>query len=558
MKQVLLAICFLLVASIFPLSVRAESIDEFKTIISIQKAGSIRTTEQITYDFGDEERHGIFRKIPITKTNQDNKKFRLDFDDITVTDLQGQPYPFEDSIEDDTLSLKIGDANTTITGTHVYAISYTVRGALTYFSEHDELYWNSTGVEWEVPIMQSVTQLVLPESIGANQLTATCYTGPRGSTLQHCETVIEDGRITYTASPLLPFEGLTIVGGFPKGLVAVVEPTEVISFWDTPIGKMVATLLILGTIIGGLLWYIVYPLWLGIKWYRHGRDPRGTVGTTTASFDPPQATSGRPFTPAETGTLVDEHVDMAEISATIVGLAQKGHIKIVEKKKNDFYLEKLDADTSSLQPFEHKLLDGFFGNKTSIHIKNESLASEVEAVKKSLYTSLVNEKMFPENPDKIRTFYTGIAIAAGATLNIPLFLAASIFGRIMPKKTIAGVDQANIAQSLKNFLRSQERQLEFQAKNQLLFEKLLPFAVAFGVEKQWAKRFEDIDIKPPTWYQGYRGSHFTSSTFVHSLDSSFHSVSKAATPVSSSSGFSSGSSGGSSGGGGGGGGGGSW
>lgn len=93
------------------------------------------------------------------------------------------------------------------------------------------------------------------------------------------------------------------------------------------------------------------------------------------------------------------------------------------------------------------------------------------------------------------------------------------------------------------------------------FEKLLPYAVAFGVEKIWAKRFADIDMKQPEWYEGYSGYSYSSTNFVRSLDSSFDRVNKAATPVSStssSSGFSSGFSGGSSGGGGGGGGGGSW
>lgn len=557
-KRFLFTLSFLLLPFLFPHSVSAEAINEFKTTIAIQKDGSIQANEQIVYDFGAEERHGIFRTIPTTKNNQENKKFRLDFENITITDTNGQPYTFETSEENDTLSLKIGDPDKTISGIHTYNINYRVKGALTYFSDHDELYWNATGNTWEVPISTATTYVIIPNNTPHTQLTAACYTGTTGSTQQNCTSTVGDGRITYTVSALNPFEGLTLVAGFPKGLVAIVEPKEVISFWDTATGKMVATILIIGSIIGALLWYIVYPLWLGIKWYRHGRDPHATIGIATASFDPPQSSSGRPLTPAETGALIDERVDMSDISATIVDLAQKGYLKIIEKKKNDFYLEKIEKDTSTLQPFEKKLLDGFFGNKSSIRIKDESLSSEVEAVKKSLYTALVNEKFFPENPDKIRSFYTGITVAAGSTLNIPLFLAAGIFGRVMPRKTIQGVDESNKAQSLKNFLRSQERQLEFQAKNQMMFEKLLPYAIAYGVEKQWAKRFEDIDLKPPTWYQGYSGSHYTSSNFVHSLNSSFHSVSRAATPTSSSSGFSSGFSGGSSGGGGGGGGGGSW
>jgi uncharacterized membrane protein len=94
-------------------------------------------------------------------------------------------------------------------------------------------------------------------------------------------------------------------------------------------------------------------------------------------------------------------------------------------------------------------------------------------------------------------------------------------------------------------------------KNPKLFNKLLPYAIALGVEKEWAKQFEGMDInKETTWYASNQA--FTAYVLADSLSSSFStSVSSNFTPTqsSSSSGF---SSGGFSGGGGGGGGGGSW
>ena len=80
----------------------------------------------------------------------------------------------------------------------------------------------------------------------------------------------------------------------------------------------------------------------------------------------------------------------------------------------------------------------------------------------------------------------------------------------MPRKTALGSETAGVARSLRNFLASQERQLEFQAKNQMFFEKLLAYAVVFKVEKIWAERFKDIAMKSPDWYQGYGGARFNS------------------------------------------------
>ena len=202
-----------------------------------------------------------------------------------------------------------------------------------------------------------------------------------------------------------------------------------------------------------------------------------------------------------------------------------------------------------------------FGGKKRINLADEEFYEPVNNLKDDLYKRLVTDQFFVKNPQSVRNFYAFILASAVFTFNLPLLLSSLIFGRIMPRKTMFGAQTANVARSLKNFLSSQERQLEFQAKNQMMFEKLLPYAVAFGVEKIWADRFKDINMTPPDWYQGYGQRNFNSVIFASSLSLSFSSFSSAATPstsTTSSSGFGSGFSGGFSGGGGGGGGGGSW
>jgi uncharacterized membrane protein len=143
-------------------------------------------------------------------------------------------------------------------------------------------------------------------------------------------------------------------------------------------------------------------------------------------------------------------------------------------------------------------------------------------------------------------------------MNIPLSLF-SLLGRNSAKRSLLGVEKYSEAKSLMNFLKSQDEQLNFQSKNQMFFEKLPPYATAFGVEKIWAERFKDISMQKPNWYEG---DNFTNSIFIgsmtRSIGGSLRSASSAPS-TRSSSGFSSGSSGGGfSGGGGGGGGGGSW
>lgn len=558
MKKILFSFLTLfLLFLLTPLHAKAEYIQSFNSQININKDGTIDVNETIVYDFADLQKHGIYRNIPYIKENKDGKQFRLKFSNISVTDEQGDKYNYKKSNENQNIVLKIGDANKTITGVHIYVISYKVSGALTYFSEHDELYWNVNGNQWNVAMDKVTVTVLFPELILSNNLKGACFTGAKNEKKSECTISINNGKIVFESnSAFKPYEGMTIVASFPIDIVAVLQAEKVEKFSDTLIGRIVLG----GLLLGMLFWYVIYPIKVIIKWYLYGRDPK-VSGPVRAWFDPPKTKRGRILTPAETGSLIDETVNLRDISGMIVSLAQRGYYKIVEKKKKDFYFIKkkgFEGD-STLLPFEKKFLEKVF-TKDEIRLKDKKLYFTIQDISDKLYTNLVLEDFFPKNPKSIRTFYSTIAVVAGITLNFHLMIIALTFGRFMPRKTVFGAKATSIAKSLKNFLSSQERQLEFQAKNQMMFEKLLPYAVVFGVEKIWAERFKDIDIKSPDWYEGKDMAVFNSVIFASSLSRSLSSFRSSATPTTSSKGFSSGfsSSGGFSGGGGGGGGGGSW
>ncbi len=540
-----------------------EHIKSFNSVVKVNQDGTIDVAEEIVYDFADLQRHGIYREIPFTKTNKEGKRFKLEFKNISATDQKENKYKYSKiwNNSNRTLRLKIGDPNKTITGEHTYLVKYKVLGALTYFSDHDEIYWNITGNEWTVPIARVSSKIELPEAVESDGVRLACYTGGIGSTLSDCTSSFEDKTAVFAATKSFQSgEGLTIVLGLPKNTVSVLEPKPYLSFWERWYGKLLAGIIFV--LVGSLVvfWYIIYPIWIVIKWILYGRDPRVPYGPVTAWYDPPKAQNGRVLTPAEVGTLIDETAYRREISAMIVDLARRGYLKIEEKKKNDFYFhKKTPKKPDQLMSFEKEFLfDVFKDGEISVRVKDLKLAQTVMNIVKQLYSGLVTEKFFPKNPQNIRGFYYVMGVLALFTVNIHTALIAFIFGHLMPRKTTFGAQAAQMAKSLKNFLTSQERQLEFQAKKQLMFEKLLPYAVAFGVEEIWAERFKDLGIKSPEWYSSYDRSSFNSAIFTRSLNSSFAAVARASTPISSSSGFSSGLSGASSGGGGGGGGGGSW
>ena len=571
MKRVFIFV-FTMLVFLFPGAVRAqesEHIESYDVNIAIRKDGTIGVTEKIDYFF-DSPRHGIFRDIPVIKANSDGKKYSMTLTNISVTDHQGQAYAFTQSGNGDNEELKIGDPSRTITGAHWYYITYDVAGALTYFSGHDELYWNAVGTQWPVSINKATVTVTLPQSVTPVDLHTTCYIGAQGATAGATDcsiSRIDDKTTLFEVDRTLESnEGATIVIGFPKGMVAQLEPKEVVPFFDTPQGKVA----LIAIVIAAFLWYLVLPFFIIRKWWTSGRDPKPAMGEVSAWFSPPKTQKLRDLTPAETGTLVDESADLRDIYATIVDLARRGYMKIIETKTKrmlaadatgyDFQKQKdwdAKADTS-VQPFEKTLLDAIFQAKDKVTLKDLDLHAAFETVKKQIYDSLVADGFFPKNPQTVRTKYYVLGFFALITGNIFLMIVAFIFGKNMPKKTLFGAEQAAVTKSLNNFLVSQDRQLAFQAKNQMMFEKLLPYAIAFGVEEIWAGRFKGLGLKQPDWYVSANRSAFNAVVFSNALGRSM-SVSFASSVTSkSSSGYSSGFSGGFSGGGGGGGGGGSW
>jgi uncharacterized membrane protein len=123
------------------------------------------------------------------------------------------------------------------------------------------------------------------------------------------------------------------------------------------------------------------------------------------------------------------------------------------------------------------------------------------------------------------------------------------------RRTKKGYEALDHLEGFKLFLSVTEKErYEFHnapQKSPEQFMEYLPYAIAFGVEEEWAEVFKDITIPDPTWYDGGSVGHFSATNLATS-------VGAFSTAFAASSGSSGSSGGGSSGGGGGGGGGGSW
>ncbi|MFA6391387.1 MAG: DUF2207 domain-containing protein [Patescibacteria group bacterium] len=558
------AFIFLLTPTI-AIGAEFENVTDFSAQIEIHDDSSFSVTETILYDFADQQRHGIFRYIPISyKARGGNYNIRIS--DISVTNEAGQSYNYETSYPGKNIELKIGDADILITGRHTYIISYTIEKAINYFEDWDELYWNATGNGWEIPIDSAKVKVIFPNSFSEDKLQIKCFAGSDGTDYECDEspekTVINGtvSDVSFGTNNLFAYEGMTIVVGFPKGLVQ--EPTASDKFIEyfRDNGILLLPLLVLSLMI-----YL---------WRAKGRDPNGK-GTIIAQYDAPDN-----ITAAEVGTIIDEKVQLKDISSQIIQFAVNGNLKIVKGEgKTDYsFLRLTEADVLKTE-FEKSLFTGIFGDKNSVklsELKNKFYKVYSDITSK-LYKETVNKNYFAKNPRNVRLAYNGLGVTLflvgffvgflGAFYSLSFIISGIIvliFSMFMPSKTIKGVQAREHILGLKTYLSVAEKdRIKFHnapEKNPEQFDKLLPYAMVLGVEKQWANQFSDIYNKQPSWYEGPAGSNFTTLYLISSLNSFQTSTNSAlvSRPSSASGGGSGFSGGGFSGGGFGGGGGGSW
>lgn len=578
-KIQLISVTILIIIGIFLIVffANAEKINNYDTEIQINQDSSIDVTEKIEYDFEGIERHGIYRDIIVKYPGARLEgNYNLRILDIEVTDLQGNHYTTKTTSHpfDDYVSIRIGDADTYVTGIKTYLIKYKIKRALNYFENHDELYWNVTGEDWYVPILNASATVYLPQEV--NNIQAECFSGYYGYSEQ-CENINkiqnQNNKIIaaqYQQSDIGNGQGLTIVIGWPKGLVK--EP----SLW-----QILFDIILDNWVLGVPVLVFILLIYL---WYTQGRDPEGR-GTIITQFDSPDK-----ITPAQVGTIFDEKVHHQDMSAEIINLAIKGYLKITRKKEKGFFasaeyiFDKLKDSDNKLTNFQKKLHDSIFDSKNTrklSELKNV-FYKDLEKIEQQIYQSLLDKKYLFKNPKKVKGTYITIGIivimsafftghfmgASGVIASVLSGLLIMIFSAFMPKKTKKGVLAKEHILGLKSYLTVAEKdRIKFHnapEKNPQEFERLLPFAMVLGVEKEWAKQFEDIykNMKPD-WYNDTSAANFNALNLTNALNSFNNTSSSALSSRPSSSGASGGSSGfssggGFSGGGFGGGGGGSW
>jgi len=559
-------------------------IDRFDAEIELLEDGRLTVVESITVSFLTPH-HGIEREIPVSyRVPSTGANLTIDFDLDRVA-LDGGPVPVLSKRRGRNRYLRIGDPDRTITGAHTYVIGYTVDRVLLFHDEYLQLYWNVTGNDWSIPIGAATATVRLPSSVDPSEVATTSYVGYAGQSARGAATVDPEGRWSFAGGPFSPGEGLTIDISVPRSALPVAPPSaasKVLRFLDA---NKAAALPIVALLV------------MIAIWFRTGRDPR--KGIIAPAFVPP-----RGMHPGHAGVLIDDRIDLRDISAMVVGLAVKGHLRIeeirdeepgvVEKVKGllgrsgplDYRFVKLGPDAKDLAESERAVLEAIFPSdetERTLSSLESRFYKHLPTIKSRLYSELIEADYYAGNPERTRGTYRtlgliglGGGIALGITyaslvLGISVALCGLVvlaFSPFMPRKTRKGVGALEEILGLSEYIRLAEvERMEFHnapEKSPEVFERLLPYAIALNLTTIWTEQFEGLLNEPPSWYVSstpvFRGHLFAASLWHLSagMNRTFASAPRAASSGRSAWGGGSSFGGGFSGGGFGGGGGGGW
>ena len=539
-----------------------------------ENRSTLAATWRITAHFPPNQNRGI---APIFVKKYDNHP--TNFSLQSVTDEQGKTLEYNWNGDE----LRIGKKDVYVSGEKTYIIKFTQRDVTKHYDNtgRDEFYWDVIGNEWRVPMENVRVSVKFDEPLQAARAgEAFCYTGVHGST-KRCNISGDKSEIVTNVSRLNRREGITMAVGFTSGTFT--------RYQETLSEKFIKIWAIVQTIASSL----AVILMLLLAWrYRRLFGRYSELKPIPPEYLPPNQAS------VLTSAYILKNYEVMAVKgsakvAQLLDLAVRHYIKLYEVKKASFlrsaqYEIEIVKDLKELRPEESEVIRDMFGssmpkpgqrlnlkklqNNLSYAARTRDDDTNLKNLARGNYAlceqTLANKRI-------VQRWALWVCVVGVLLLSPMLLLVAGIvfvlsFGWSLTDEGLAlrrylaglklyiGVAEAERLQMLQSPEGAEKVKVDATDEKQLvkLYERVLPYAVLFGQEKEWSKQlgkyYEQVG-EQPDWYSG-QGA-FNAAAFAAGMNS-LSSVASSASDYSSTSGGSTG--GGFAGGGGGGGGGGGW
>ncbi len=504
------------------------AVTSFDSQVRVERDGLLRVSE--TWKLSNVS--GTFTRFIVTRDHlPDDVDHVQEIGDLNVK-AGGQDKQADVKTDGDVTSVAVAD----VSGTTQLDFTYTVKGAVAKTLNGTEVRFAPlTGIN--LPVTQANILFSTPEVSHVS-----CFAGAIDSNTPCTLAQIgETSGPTFQQQMLPPGNTVRMVIGFPEGEIAansIVEYRKTFKrAFSTDTAQLLTALAIL--LLGVIALLVLYRL--------RGRDrvdPRRVVpaslfslGTDTRiDFSPPSD-----LRPGEVGTLIDERIDPVDVTATIIDLAVRGHITIIELAheteyaRPDWELRRVsNAPSEELQRYENVLIRAIFGDSDSVLVSElgRQVRANLAQVQDALYDGVVKRGWFNERPDRTRSLWATIGIATtvlGVALTVVLALLSTwglvglavtlagigliVVGRYMPAKApAAGRVLGQVAAIRGELLEMDVSELPVDQHAELC-SRALPYAVVLGGSERWIDALVATDSTPDeedegfTWYRGPRGWH---------------------------------------------------
>lgn len=541
----------------------------------------LRVVEEITAIFPNfDQNRGIERAIP--------KKYQghISYQNDLLVYRNGEAENIAKTKDDNGNKVyRIGNSREYVHGRQVYRLEYSFRDVMRsdLLDGLQTLVWNTNGTEWQQNFGRVRAMVFIDKNLFLDLKNYDCYYGAYGSKNQ-CGLITErdygdEKALYFVQSNLSPGENVTFVANFKQGTFKdYVEPEA------HKIIKNIVTFVLIIPV--GVLFYLIF---IGIKNYRSEKTRRSIV---------PQYIPPKEISLFESSVLLNSQ--QKAISAMIVKMAISGNLNIVEFEekgvfgvKKNFKLEKISDH--GLDRHEKAIFNKIFSRGESVEVKDIVTRLGAGFGQRMLgWSETFTKKDFYKKPKNsnfvsfalilsfvvffgslmISGFFDAIdfsgrewVLLVWFIVDIVIFVVAIVLLSVKPK-SLRGAEMLDYLNGLKMYMRMAEedrlrvlqsadgadRIADGEKSKVKLYEKLLPYAMIFGIEETWLKELaaQYPEGVSPDWYYG--NGAFNAILFANSMSSASRSLNS----YTSSALFISGGGGGFSGGGGGGGGGGGW
>jgi hypothetical protein len=495
--------------------------------IRVERDGTLKVIE--TWNLSNVT--GTFTRFLVTREHlPDDVDHVQEISDLVVKSGT-QERKSEVTTDGDITSMAVAD----LSGDTKLDFTYTVRGAVA-----DEL----NGPELRFSPLSGLGLTIQEANYSYSTPTVNhvaCFAGKiNSSTPCTLAQIGETAGPTFKQQGLPPGNTIQMVVGFNKGDIA---PNAIVEYrktfkraFSTDTAQLITALAVL--LLGALALLVLYRL--------RGRDqvdPQRVVPAslfslgqdTRIDFTPPAN-----LRPGEVGTLIDERIDPVDVTATIIDLAVRGHLTIIELDhetefaRPDWELRRVaNAPSEELQRYENVLVRAIFGDSDSVLVSElgRSVRANLGQVQDALYDGVVKRGWFTERPDRTRSLWATIGIGVtvlGVILTVVLALTSTwgllglaitavgvgllVIGRHMPAKApAAGRVLGQVAAIRGELLEMDVSELPSDQHAELC-SRALPYAVVLGGSERWIAALVATDVNDDEdegfhWYRGPRGWH---------------------------------------------------